>query len=60
MPSMKVFTAGVSWQTELLLCFAVVDLLAGIILLFGHLWDGKLWKAFLQGQVDRLTTQVCH
>lgn len=36
-------------QTELLLCFAVVNLFAGIILLFGHLWDGILWKAFLQG-----------
>ena len=38
-------------QTELLLCFAVVNLFADIILLLRYLWNGELWKPFLQGRV---------
>ena len=46
-----IYEGGDGWrelQAELPLCLAVVNLLAGVILLLCHVWNNKLWKALLQ------------
>ena len=46
-----IYEGGNGWrelQAKLDLCFAVVDLLTGVILLLWHVWNDKLWKALLQ------------